>query len=339
MTSLRRRSRMLAVVPIAALLLSGCSTTGSNAALIGDEVVTVRELERDIELFGFLTRLSGTACGVQVGGESPDAACARFTLTSDIREELAKVYALEHDLVVDPADVESAITQLEGGLGGAEGLAAQLESAGLTRADVVALAERLLLVNVVQQAVVDERVDEAALRAAYDSQLQTFTTVEVAHILLADEAEAERIAATITAQTFAQVARRVSTDPGSAANGGNLGAYAEAEFASQFDTDFVAGALALEPGEISGLVQTQFGWHLIYFVRRDVAAFDDVREQLRAAQVGTVFEAWLLEQLDAANVEVNPRFGQLDPATGQVLAVRSTADGPSGSTRGSPIEP
>lgn len=337
MTSLRRRSRMLAVVPIAALLLSGCSTTGSNAALIGDEVVTVHELERDIELFGFLTRLSGTSCGSPVGGESPAAACARFTLTSDIREELSKVYALEHDLVVDPVEVENAVTQLEGGLGGPEGLAGQLESAGLTRADVVALAERLLLVNVVQQAVVDERLDDEALRAAYESQLQTFTTVEVAHVLLADEVEAERLAATITPQTFAQVARRVSTDPGSAANGGNLGAYAEAEFTSQFDQDFVQGALALEPGEISGPVQSQFGWHLIYLVRRDVAPFEGVREQLRAAQVGTVFEAWLLEQLDAANVEVNPRFGQLDPATGQVLAVRSTADGPSGST--APLEP
>jgi len=331
MSSPRRRSRMLAVVPIVALLLSSCSTTGSNAVLIGDEVVTVRELERDIELFGFLTRLSGTSCGSPVEGESPGAACARFTLTSDIREELAKVYALEHDLVVDPAEVESAMTQLEGGLGGSEGLAGQLESAALTRADVVALAERLLLVNVVQQAVVDERLDDEALRAAYDSQLQTFTTVEVAHILLADQAEAERIAATITPQTFAQVARRVSVD-GSATNGGNLGVYAEAEFASQFDTDFVAGALALEPGEISAPVQTQFGWHLIYLVGREVAPFEDVREQLRAAQVGTVFEAWLLEQLDAANVEVNPRFGQLDQATGQVLAVRSTADGPSGST-------
>jgi PPIC-type PPIASE domain/SurA N-terminal domain len=332
MTSLWRRSRMLVVVPIAAVLLSGCSNDGSNAALIGGQPITVQELERDIELFEFLTRLSGTSCGSPVEGESTDSACARFTLTSDIREELAKVYALEHDLAVDPEEVQAAITQLEGGLGGPEALVAQLETSRLTRADVIALAERLLLVNVVQQAVVDERLDDEALRAAYDSQLQTFTTVEVAHILLADQAEAERIGATITPQTFAQVARRVSVDTGSAANGGNLGVYALAEFASQFDTDFVAGAVALEPGEISGPVQTQFGWHLIHLVGREVSPFEDVREQLRASEVGTVFEAWLLEQLDAANVEVNPRFGQLDPATGEVLAVRSTADGPSGST-------
>ena len=332
MTPLRRRSRMLVFVPIVGLFLVGCARTGSNAVLIGDEVVTVQELEHDIELFEFLTRISGASCGSPVGGESPGAACARFTLTSDIREELAKVYAVEHDLVVDPSEVERAMAQLEDGLGGPDGLVAQLEGAGLTRADVVVLAERLLLVNVVQQAVVDERLDEDALRAAYDAQLETFTTVEVAHILLADQAEAERIAATITPQTFARVARRVSTDQGSSANGGALGAFAEAEFRTTFVPEFVQGALALEPGEISDPVQSQFGWHVIRLVRRDVAPFEDAREQLRAAQVVPVFEAWLLEQLEVTGIEVNPRFGRLDPSTGQVLAVRSTADEPSGST-------
>lgn len=332
---------MLAILPLAALLvLAGCSETGSktgsNAALIGAEPITVQELERDVDLYGFLTSVSGSTCGQPVDGESPDAACARFALTTDIREELAKVYAAEHDLAVDQAEVESAISQLETGLGGAEALASQLEAAGVTRADLVTFAERLLLVNVVQQAVVDERLDEGTLRDAYDAQLETFTTVEVAHILLADQEEAEQIAGTITQETFAKVARRVSTDPGSAAGGGNLGSYTRTEFASRFDTDFVAGALALEAGEISAPVQTQFGWHLIYMVGRETAPFEDVREQLRASQVVPVFQAWVLEQIEASNVEVNPRFGQLDAATGQVLAVRSTGEGPSGPTAGSP---
>ncbi len=335
---------MLAVLLAATLLsLAGCSTTGSrtgsNAAVIGDETVTVEELERDVDLYTFLTGISGSTCGQPVDGESPDAACARFALTTDIREELAKDYAAEHDLAADPAEVDSAITQLESGLGGPEALASQLQGAGLTRAQVVTLAERLLLVNVVQQAVVDERLDEEALRASYDAQAETFTTVEVAHILLEDRAAAEEIAGTVTPETFERVARRESIDPSAADNGGNLGSYPRAEFASQFDGDFVAGALALDAGEISAPVQTQFGWHVIYMIGREIAPFEDVREQLRASQVGPLFDAWVAEQIEATNVEVNPRFGQLDAETGEVLAVRSTEEGPASSTTGTTSGP
>jgi parvulin-like peptidyl-prolyl isomerase len=173
--------------------------------------------------------------------------------------------------------------------------------------------------------VVEERLDEETLRARYDEQLGTFTTLEVAHILVEDEAEAERIAGEVTPETFEQVARRESIDPGSAQDGGNLGTYSEADFLAQFDADFVAGALELEPGEISGPVETQFGWHVIRMVNREVAPFEDVEEQLRAGSAGQVFQEWMLEQLDSTEIDVNPRFGRLDRETGEVVAVRSTA--------------
>ncbi len=160
---------------------------------------------------------------------------------------------------VDPAAVTDAITQLEDGLGGADALTAQLTDAGVTRAQVEAFAGRLLLVNEVQEAVVEDRLDEAALRDDYQANLAQFTTLEVEHILVADEADAERIAAEVTPATFAQTAKRESIDPGSAEQGGSLGATSLAQFQTQFDPDFVAATLALQPGEISGPVETQFG--------------------------------------------------------------------------------
>ena len=152
--------------------------------------ISIDQLHTDVELFGFLTGLSGAPCGTPVGNETQDAACVRFALANDIREELAKTYATEHDLKVDPADVTDALTQLEQGLGGADALKSQLSDAGVTRAEVEAFAARLLLVNAVQQAVVEERLDDATLRDAYQANLAQFTTLDVAHILVADEADA-----------------------------------------------------------------------------------------------------------------------------------------------------
>src|SRR4030095_11068399 len=83
-------------------------------------------------------------------------------------------------------------------------------------------------------------------------------------------------------------------------------------------------------GEISGPVETQFGWHVIRLVQRDVAPFEDVRPQLEANQADTVFADWLTEQLGPRSAQVTPRSGRCDHGTGRVLPIRSTAQEPAG---------
>jgi parvulin-like peptidyl-prolyl isomerase len=180
--------------------------------------------------------------------------------------------------------------------------------------------------------VVADRLDDETLRAAYEEQLASFTTVEVAHILVEDPADAERIAAEVTPETFAELAERESIDTASGANGGSLGSFSQAGFEAQFIPEFVDAALALDAGEISAPVQSEFGWHVIYLVRSDVAPFEDVRDQLLAEQTPTVFDAWFREQVDATQIDVNPRFGRYDLETFEVVPVRSTADEPAGAT-------
>jgi len=322
-----RSPRLLVLLASVLVLLVACDA-GSTAATIGGTELTHERLEGEVAMFRFLAGLSGAPCGTPVEGESEESACVRFALTNVIQEEVVSSYADGRDVAVDDAEVQDAIAQLEQNLGGPAELDARLEADGVTRGQLEALASRLILFADVQQLVVEELLDDEALREAYEQQLGQFTTVEVSHILVPTRREAERIAARATADNFDRLARQLSQDPGSAQNGGNLGAYSESQFLQQFDPGFVAGALALEPGGISGPVQTQFGWHVILLVRRDVAAFEDVRDQLVAQQGGVVFAGWLRERYGQLDIEVNPRYGRLDPATGEVVPVRSTADAP-----------
>ncbi|WP_224995401.1 peptidylprolyl isomerase [Cesiribacter sp. SM1] len=64
--------------------------------------------------------------------------------------------------------------------------------------------------------------------------------------------------------TFAEMAREFSEDPGSAANGGELGFWKRGELAPQFE----ATALRMKPGEISAPVETEFGFHIIQLIER-----------------------------------------------------------------------
>jgi peptidyl-prolyl cis-trans isomerase C len=326
-----RLLRVLATLCVV-VLFAACSNDPSSAATVGETgEISIDQLHVDVALFGFLAKLSSVPCGTPVGNETQESACARFTLANDIHEEVAKAYASENDVKVDPAAVTDALARLEDGVGGADALEAQLSDAGVTRAQVEAFAARLLLVSEVQTAIAKDRVDEAALHDAYQANLAQLTTVEVEHILVADKADAERIAAEVTPATFAETAKKESIDPGSAPQGGSLGGPTSvAQFQTQFDPDFVAATLALQPGEISGPVKTQAGWHVIHLVRRDVAPFEDVRPQLEASQAMTAFDDWFIEQLGTTSVDVNPRFGRFDHDTGQVLPIRSTAQEPAG---------
>jgi peptidyl-prolyl cis-trans isomerase SurA len=65
-------------------------------------------------------------------------------------------------------------------------------------------------------------------------------------------------------EDFAKLARLYSEDPGSASKGGELGFIQRGDFVKEFEE----AAFALQPGEISGMVRSSFGFHLIQLIDR-----------------------------------------------------------------------
>ncbi len=138
---------------------------------------------------------------------------------------------------------------------------------------------------------------------------------KVRHILIkpsatVSEAEVERRVADIKARLdagkddFAALARQYSAD-GSAAEGGDLGWIYPGDTVPEFER----AMNALQPGQVSDPVSTQFGIHLIQVLerRQDVASPERqrqaARQVLRAKRIETATEAWLRELRDEAYVE------------------------------------
>ncbi|MBL7995517.1 peptidylprolyl isomerase [bacterium] len=65
---------------------------------------------------------------------------------------------------------------------------------------------------------------------------------------------------------FAQLAKIFSGDPGSGKKGGDLGWYNRSDFVKEF----AEAAVRLEPGEISDVVRTEFGYHIIQMIEKNV---------------------------------------------------------------------
>jgi peptidyl-prolyl cis-trans isomerase D len=137
---------------------------------------------------------------------------------------------------------------------------------------------------------------EEQIRKIYDSHLEDrFSDAEevrARHILVAvtpdadqatkDKARAE--AEDLLKQArggadFEALAKKHSKDPGSAVKGGDLGFFPRGRMVPAFD----AAAFALEPGQISDVVETQFGFHVIKLEEKKPAGprpFEAVREQI-----------------------------------------------------------
>ena len=86
---------------------------------------------------------------------------------------------------------------------------------------------------------------------------------------------AESIRPQVNAKNFADMAKKHSQD-GSAANGGDLGMFPTGNMVAEFEQ----AVRALKPGEVSGLVRTQFGYHII---KR--SPFDEVKDQFMQTYV------------------------------------------------------
>jgi hypothetical protein len=112
-------------------------------------------------------------------------------------------------------------------------------------------------------------------------------------------------------EDFTTIATDESDDPAAAAEGGALGCGSRASL--QFDATFEESAFALEEGEISEPVQTQFGSHLIRVTERTTpSSFDDVEdsaEQVMANAVAELQNDYLFDTICGADVDVNPRYG------------------------------
>jgi len=150
--------------------------------------------------------------------------------------------------------------------------------------------------------------------------------VQIDHILVSTKAEADDVYAQVTAPgatraDFLALAKQVSKDPSVSQNGGALGSTPVSQFS---DPAFQQAVLAMNVGDISEPVQSQFGWHVIHMVDKEVTPFQDVRADIVSSKADGAFADYERSMIADGQIDVNPRFGRLDPQSLQVVRITST---------------
>lgn len=225
---------------------------------------------------------------------------ARATLPQQYQQIPSEVL---FDLILDQLIQQNALKQArEGDVPRHVELSLENERRSLLAADAI-------------ETIMAGAASEEDIKAAYDAKYgDGFGGDEfnASHILVETEEEAQAIKEELDGGAdFAALAREKSTGP-SGPNGGELGWFGLGRMVPEFET----AVLALEPGQISDPVQTQFGWHVIALndKRKEKAPeLDEVREELANELRQQAVEARVQELVDAAEID-RPEIEGLDPA-------------------------
>jgi len=198
-----------------------------------------------------------------------------------------------------------------------------------------------LTVQAVREAVAGE-IDLTAdqIKSYFDENRDRYDTeeeVRASHILVKTEDEAREILDELAnGADFATLAEERSIDTGSAVNGGDLGWFKRGQMVKPFED----AAFALNVGETSGIVKTDYGYHIIRVTDRKEAThpeldqvIDQVRSDLKDEITTERFRNWYEETYDNATIAVaDPlldaiRTQQNDPDAGLAALERLEEEG------------
>lgn len=305
------------------------SLDGNAGGSGGDVVVAVVNgesiLKKDVILVNENMTAQGLPPDSTVGGNTLEERRIRTALKLLVEQAVVLQTAKDEGLEVSDDQVLAALADLQMRAGGADNFNAMIEARGLTPEALKRdLKNNLMIRDYVAKNVEQfPEVTEADLRSYYDRNSQQFGArpeVSAQHILLQTTPDMDDLAVAelvnkgndIIKQLkggadFGELAKLHSADPTNKDSGGSLGWFGKGIMVPPFDQ----AVFSLKVGEISDLVKTNYGYHIIRVNEtREAPAmeFDAVKGQLenvvRGEMVGKATQEMVSSLREKAKIEI-----------------------------------
>ena len=303
------------------------ATLASPAAHNPDEVVArvnskeIKLKELDVATHWFMQQLA------QRGQPVPAERLAQFE--HDMLDRLIeRELVLQEGRAMKIADLDSKVQkemQRIKSQRGDEAFAQALKDSGMSEQELTGQVRDGIMMRETFDSVVKgkDNVSAEEIKSFYDQNREKFVQpeqVKASHILIRVPSEAteqvktekrtkmELIRARLKqGEKFADVAKEVSEDPGSAASGGDLGYFGRGAMVPQFDV----AAFSLKTNELSDIITTPFGYHVLIVTDRKPKQdlpFDqvkgDIEQHLKNRKGSEVAQQHVKDLRAAAKVEV-----------------------------------
>jgi len=298
------------------------------AAVVNDDIITLYNVNREAEpAFAEAKKKAALT-------DAEKSKIRRMVLDRLVEKKLTDQKIKELNIKVSEEEIRQAIDDVrkQNNIPSQEALVAALAAQGLTfeqyRTQLQDQIEKLKLVSMEVRAKV--HVGEGEMREYYTANLSKYSEDEsfrARHIFFktGENAAAEEISrAKVSAlavlanakvgKDFAELARKFSEDPAARKDGGDLGSFKKGDM----QPDLEKAILSLKPGEISDLVSTPIGFHIIKLESRSSGAVKpfesvkgDIEEIIYRKKSEERFSQWAKELRGKATVEIKTLDGLL----------------------------
>jgi foldase protein PrsA len=240
----------------------------------------------------------------------------RTVLQQLVQEMLIQQYAKTNNITVTDAEIDARENQIKANFPSGS-WDEMLKARGLTETDVrSALREQIILDKALSK---DVTIKPAQIADYFNKNHASFdkpAEVTARHILVPNLALANQVEADLKAgQSFASLAQKYSTDPGSKDKGGELGTFRRGQMVPAFDKY----AFSAPIGQISPPIKSPFGYHIIQVESRTpgekatlAGATPQITDTLRQQQEAPLIQPFLQGLQQKATIVVyDPQFAGL----------------------------
>lgn len=297
-------------------------------AIVNDEVVTLYEVNREAQ------PVIREAEKQSVLDDAARSQIRRMALDRLVEKRLIEQKIRELNIKVSEEEIRQAIEDVkkQNNMPSQETLVAALANQGLSfdqyRSQLQEQLEKLKLVSMEVRAKI--HVSETEMREYYDANHAKYTEDEsyrARHIFFktGEKSPAEEIKRTMTTalmvlaeaksgKDFAELARNYSEDPAARKDGGDLGTFKKGDMQAELESTI----LAMKPGEVSELVYTPVGFHIIKLEEKisgKLKPFEGLKAEIEEAiyrkKSEERFSQWAKDLRAKASVELKELNGLL----------------------------
>lgn len=313
--------KLLATLAVSAILFTGCGLKSANTIIkVNDTKITQGQFDGSFNKQINNSMFAQMGINMKNGKNTfltnliKERVVNELIVRALLEEEMAK-----RDIKVTNEDVENAIKEIIDNVGSKEQLDAILKQNNVTPSEFKKDLKEQVKIKKLAEQLGNTDISDKEAKDFYTQNIKRFTypdKVKASHILIAanpaeireqivgdtktkamteseinaevqkrmDEkaAQAKEILADLQKDPtkFAKVAKEKSDDTTTAEKGGELGFFAKEEMVPEFANT----AFSLKPNTLSGVVQTQFGYHIIYVTDRMAAGkqpFEKVKNDIK----------------------------------------------------------
>jgi parvulin-like peptidyl-prolyl isomerase len=294
---------MIAAFAVATIVLVGCSSevSSASAATVAGTDIPRSQLEEAVTT---ITDRAGTLEDADAESRADIVApMQRQLLSLFVQAEIIEDVADERGITVDDQAITDQIEADTAEIGGED----EFEQT---------LAQSQLTLPVYRDVLLPAQQRVEAIRTSLQEDLPDTEVRTARHILVDDADEAQEIVDLLDeGADFAELAEQRSTDPGSGAQGGDLGPAPRGSYVDAFEQ----AVWESELNEVVGPVETEFGFHILEVTDESVLSGDEVDPATQAQTLDRLLTELLQTSFGEADVQVASAFGTWDGDLGEVV--------------------